>query len=296
MLRQRVVTAIVLLIVFGAALYASMPAPFLLLTLLLIVTALWEWSRLVNDGRKLWIVFGAMAALATLNPGGLFWQAHWPGDLPRAWEWLGLLWLAASLSWIAGGAWLLWRGPACWPDLPQWLRRISGPLMLFVAGYALVQSRLRGINFLLSALALVWAADIAAYFVGRALGGQLTGGRRLAPSISPGKSWEGAAGGVIGVLLTGALWVWVDRTWHLSASLYTIFWQRGLLWFIGALALLAAMSVVGDLIESLIKRAAGVKDSSRLLPGHGGVLDRVDALLPTLPLALLLVAIGQRST
>jgi phosphatidate cytidylyltransferase len=167
--------------------------------------------------------------------------------------------------------------------------------VLVVAWLALMQAYARGINFLLSVLALVWAADIAAYFVGRALGGKLTGGRKLAPSISPGKSWEGAAGGFVGVLLTGAIWIWVDRAWQLPASLYTFLWQRGPLWFIGALALLTAMSVVGDLTESLVKRAAGVKDSSRLLPGHGGVLDRIDALLPTLPLALCITALASGS-
>ncbi|MDR2154420.1 MAG: phosphatidate cytidylyltransferase, partial [Burkholderiaceae bacterium] len=257
------------------------------------VAALWEWSRLVNDRRKLWMGFGAAMTWAILSPNGLFWQARWPDGLPQAAAWLVPLWGAASLSWVAGGAWLLRHGPARWPDLPQWLRQISVPLALLVAGYALVQARLRGVNFLLSALALVWAADIAAYFVGRALGGKLSGGRKLAPSISPGKSWEGAAGGFLGVLLTAAAWTWMDRAWQLSPSLYTIFWQRGVAWFAGALALLTAMSVVGDLTESLVKRAAGVKDSSRLLPGHGGVLDRIDALLPTLPLALLLVSIGQ---
>ena len=293
MLKQRILTALVLLIVFGAALWAPMPWPFLALTWLLIAAALWEWSRLVGGG-----YFFAPLLSSTLLFSLFFelkhWalQEHWP-NFDGAWFGLWLFWCPTILLWIVGGPWLLRRGPARWPDLSLWLRRVIGAWVVFVAWTALVAARIQGINFLLSTLALVWAADITAYFVGRALGGKLTGGRKLAPSISPGKSWEGAAGGFIGVLLTGAIWIGVDRAWQLAPSLYTIFWQRGTVWFVGALALLTAMSVVGDLTESLVKRAAGVKDSSNLLPGHGGVLDRIDALLPTLPLAMLLVTIGQ---
>jgi len=139
---------------------------------------------------------------------------------------------------------------------------------------------------LLSVLLLVWVADISAYFCGRAFGR-----RKLAASISPGKSWEGVAGAVLGVGLLAAAWLWWDAQFPSdSPSLYTVLMQRG--WGIALLGVvwLTAMSVVGDLVESLVKRCAGVKDSSALLPGHGGVLDRVDALLPVFPLALCLNA------
>jgi phosphatidate cytidylyltransferase len=286
MLKQRILTAVVLLIVFGAALYVPTPAPLMTLTLLMIAVAGWEWSRLVGvQGWRAWASGVLCAALGLAE-----WM--WFTLLLHEKEWF-VLSIVAGLLWIAGGAWLLWRGVACWPKLPRWLRWSLGMVMLTAAWLALVQVRQQGVNFLLSVLALVWAADITAYFVGRALGGKLTGGRKLAPSISPGKSWEGAVGGFVGVLLTGVVWMWVDRAWHLPSSLYTILWQSGPVWFIGALALLVVMSVVGDLTESLVKRAAGVKDSSNLLPGHGGVLDRIDALLPTLPLAMLLVTIAR---
>jgi phosphatidate cytidylyltransferase len=131
----------------------------------------------------------------------------------------------------------------------------------------------------------VWAADIAAYFGGRAFGR-----RKLAPTISPGKSWEGVASGMLGVLVLAALWLAIDARWATdSASIFTLLNQRfGVVVMVLAVLALAGLSVVGDLFESLIKRAVGAKDSSALLPGHGGVLDRVDALLPVLPCAMAL--------
>ena len=115
----------------------------------------------------------------------------------------------------------------------------------------------------------------------------------LAPSISPGKSWEGVWSGMAGVQLLALFWMWLDTRFAFdSPSLYSSLAQT-LGWVGAALALLAlcGLSVVGDLVESLVKRAAGAKDSSRLLPGHGGVLDRVDALLPVMPAALALMTL-----
>ena len=160
---------------------------------------------------------------------------------------------------------------------------------------AINQARTMGFNFLLSVFALVWSADIGAYFFGRAFGR-----RKLAANISPGKSWEGVLGGVIAVFALSALWIWVDNL-HLGLQLgeapssigrdqgisfFTLLAGKGLLIQICGLVFMVAMSVMGDLIESLVKRSVGAKDSSRLLPGHGGVLDRIDALLPTLPIAM----------
>ena len=164
--------------------------------------------------------------------------------------------------------------------------------MTFFGLIHLVDSHARsaGINFLLSILCLVWVADIAAYF-----GGRRFGRRKLAPAISPGKSWEGVWSGMAGVLLLGGVWTrLVDTQPGVdSPSLYGLLWAGlGLPLAVLALVFLSAMSVVGDLLESLVKRAAGVKDSSRLLPGHGGVLDRIDALLPVFPLALALAGLA----
>jgi phosphatidate cytidylyltransferase len=126
-------------------------------------------------------------------------------------------------------------------------------------------------------------ADIAAYFGGRAWGK-----RKLALSISPGKSWEGVWSGMISVVLLAAVWLGVDRSLSLdSESLFTLLLKRqGVVGLILVVVFLSALSVVGDLFESLVKRSAGAKDSSALLPGHGGVLDRFDALLPVVPIAM----------
>jgi phosphatidate cytidylyltransferase len=129
-------------------------------------------------------------------------------------------------------------------------------------------------------MAIVWVADIGAYFAGRAFGK-----RKLAPSISPGKTWEGVAGGLVAVLVLAALAAQLPETFQ-AQLLVRYGWFKWVLF----LGLFVAASVVGDLFESMLKRRAEVKDSSGLLPGHGGVLDRIDALVPTMPLAYLLSA------
>jgi phosphatidate cytidylyltransferase len=149
---------------------------------------------------------------------------------------------------------------------------------------ALASARARGLNFILSSFCIVWMADIAAY-----AGGRLFGRRKLAPAISPGKSWEGVWTGLAGVVLLGLVWLWLTPPDIADPSVFSVLRDR-FGWAGAGLALLGlgGMSVLGDLIESLAKRAAGVKDSSGLLPGHGGVLDRVDALLPVLPAVMAL--------
>ena len=273
MLKQRVVTALVLLAVLLPALLSRAPWPFALVTLILIAAAGWEWARLnAVAGAAAWAT-GAMLAAACAATLAVGWTVHEPTP---AW------WLPALL-WMAGGAWALRRGPAGWPHAARPLRWLLGPLLLWTAWLALAQAHAIGLNFVLSVLCLVWMADIAAYF-----GGRRFGRRKLAPSISPGKSWEGVWSGVAGVLLLALAWVWGDRTLAAtSPSLYTrLLDVGGWAGLVVGTGVLAAMSVVGDLFESLVKRAAGAKDSSSLLPGHGGVLDRVDALLPVFPLAL----------
>ncbi len=282
MLLPRILTALVLLAVLLPALFAPAPTAFIALTLLFIAAAAWEWARLNGVEGMGALATGLLCAAICL----LLWRV---GAIERP---LPGVWIGAALAWVLGGAWLLRGGVAGWPLLPRALRWLIGLAALCAAWLAIAQARRIGVNFLLSVLALVWAADIFAYFAGRALGGKLTGGRKLAPAISPGKSWEGVWGGMLGVLAVAALWVWIDRAYATdSASLYTRLHSGGVLLLVLGALYLAAMSVVGDLLESLVKRSAGKKDSSRLLPGHGGVLDRIDALLPTLPLALMLVAL-----
>jgi phosphatidate cytidylyltransferase len=190
---------------------------------------------------------------------------------------------------VVVGAWLLRRGVSGWPSVPRWVRLALGLTALGIAWLAMAQARLVGINFLLSLLVLVWVADIGAYAFGKSMGRH-----KLAPTISPGKSWEGVLGGMLCAVALAFMWRWLDTLWEPdSESLYTRLSAHSTTAMLLAVVLLAGMSVVGDLTESLVKRSAGSKDSSRLLPGHGGVLDRIDALLPTLPLSLaLLVALG----
>ncbi len=278
MLKQRVITALILLVVLLPALFAPVAWPFALLTLLMIGAAGWEWARLNGVAGGAAIGLGALLALACA-------AALWAGWAVTAPAWI---WWVATLVWVLGGAWAMKAGPAGWPSVPKELRLALGILALWTAWLALANAKFAGINFILSIFCLVWAADIAAYF-----GGKTFGKRKLAPTISPGKSWEGVWSGMVGVLILAAAWLAIDRSHAVdSPSLYTRLNERHGLFGLGLIVIfLAAMSVVGDLIESLAKRAAGAKDSSNLLPGHGGVLDRIDALLPAFPLALAMSSI-----
>ena len=273
MLKQRVITALILLAILLPALFYSTPTPFCILALILIAAGAWEWGRLNALGQMASTALAVLCVLAC----ALSWYF---GLLEKP---LPILWTAAGALWVLAGGWLLRAGVAGWPRIAKPVRLAGGLLALWLAWLAIAQARVAGVEFLLSILLLVWVADIFAYFAGRALGGRFSKGK-LAPSISPGKSWEGVWGGMAGVV--GLSLVWLSFG---GATLYSRLAERhGMAVMVLAVVFLAAMSVVGDLVESLVKRSAGAKDSSNLLPGHGGVLDRVDALLPTLPLAMML--------
>lgn len=281
MLKQRVITALVLLLILLPALFSHSPVPFCALALVLITAGAWEWSRLNGYGQPASI----SASLIFLIVCALSW---WLGLFDRS---LTLLWTLAGASWVLAGAWLLHRGVSAWSVHPRAIRLVLGLIALWLAWLAVAQARVIGINFLLSILVLVWVADISAYFAGKAFGGRVSRAK-LAPSISPGKSWEGVWGGMAGVIALAFIWRWADAAWASTGpSLYSHIGQQGTWLLVIAVVFMTAMSVVGDLFESLVKRSAGVKDSSALLPGHGGVLDRIDALLPTLPLAMMLYAV-----
>jgi phosphatidate cytidylyltransferase len=277
MLKQRVITALVLLSILLPALFYQDPWPFCLIALVFVACASWEWAQVNGYSEKAALLVGGVCATAC--------AVMWMYQLPQVN--LKLLWMATGLTWVLGGAWVLWRGVAAWTSYSRAFRLGAGLLGLCLTWLAIAQAKFIGINFLLSVLALVWVADIAAYFAGRAFGGHLIR-RKLAASISPGKSWEGALGGAVSVIVLAFVWRQLDQTWAQSSpSLYSHVSLHGTVVLIGISVFMACMSVVGDLFESLVKRSAGVKDSSNLLPGHGGVLDRIDALLPTLPLAML---------
>ncbi|UJW82923.1 phosphatidate cytidylyltransferase [Hydrogenophaga sp. SL48] len=276
MLKQRIVTALLLLAVLLPAMFYPSMEPFTALSALVMGAAGWEWARL--NGCSEWSarLLGGTLGLAVC----FFW---WWGGLERSWP---EVWWAASAAWLVLSVVMLRRGVAGWLSWPAWSRLAGGLVLLACAWLALVQARIVGLGFLLSVLTLVWAADIAAYAGGRAFGR-----RKLAPTLSPGKSWEGVFSGVLGVCLLGWFWIWFDQRFPAAApSLFAQLWTASPVWAVVVFVVLAGTSVVGDLLESLVKRGAGMKDSSQLLPGHGGVLDRVDALLPVLPVAMLITS------
>jgi len=283
MLAQRIATAVVMLLVLALALWSPRPEPLLLLLIALASCALWEWLRLLAPRAKRGALAGAMILFVLLGWLALQWFDA-SADVPpwlrgiRAGITQALIPLAALL-WLVGASHAVARAGRA---------RAHGSVIAAVGAVIAVWAALtllyqtHGVRLLLSLMMLVWSADIAAYFVGRAWGRH-----KLAPQVSPGKTWEGAAGGV----LAAVLWTWLSTQWE--GSFGTVLTQRYSLWMTMVLAaLLAALSIVGDLYESLLKRRAGVKDSSGLLPGHGGVLDRIDALLPVAPAAYCLLHFG----
>jgi phosphatidate cytidylyltransferase len=269
-LKQRVVTAAVLLALLVGALAWSTVA-FELLATAIVAAALGEWLQLVGWPRGRAVaggtVFGAaLFLLALLAP-------QW---VERALLPLSLL---ATIVW-AGLAVLLLQPDAMSVRMSRGVSTALAVLLTAAAWFALVHFLLEGVDVLLSVLVIVWLADTAAYFAGRAFGK-----RKLAPHISPGKTWAGVGGAVIAVIGVAVIAHQVaPGAGLLSNRLLAGLGAVGA----GLLAVVVLLSIVGDLFESLLKRQAGVKDSSHLLPGHGGFYDRVDALLPALPLAALL--------
>ncbi|MEB2401640.1 MAG: phosphatidate cytidylyltransferase [Alcaligenaceae bacterium] len=284
MLKQRVITAVVLLAILLGTLLAPGPWPLVALLTLAAGCALWEWLRLTWPAQgSLWPAGLAAACAAVLFGIAYFWlQAAPPGWASALRQGVNRWLLPAVVGvWVFGAAVLVIQG--------QSARRTGGVALslfafaaMFAVWAALVQIFItRGAWYLVSLMALIWFADIAAYFTGRALGRH-----KLAPRVSPGKTWEGAFGGVIAAVL----WVWASSFWpgSFGAELFRQWPWWGV---VLVSAFLAALSIVGDLFESLLKRRAGVKDSSQLLPGHGGAYDRIDALLPVAPLAMLLTGV-----
>jgi phosphatidate cytidylyltransferase len=277
MLKTRVITALVLVLVFLLALFWLPAHAWAAFAGVLIVPAAWEWGKLIKLQRTacgLYVI--GIAAVCVV----LF--ALVPDDLPggRVVLQSGVLqsavYLGASLFWLLVVPLWLWRS---WLPRARWLAALTGLLVLVPAWLALVELRKLGPLLLLLLMSVAWISDIAAYFAGRRFGRH-----KLAPSISPGKTWEGVLGAVLAVSLYAALWslAWQAHFPHALQS--TRFGTLGMLLF---LWLLTVIGIYGDLFESALKRQAGVKDSGALLPGHGGVLDRIDALTAVLPVAAL---------
>jgi phosphatidate cytidylyltransferase len=269
-LRQRVLTALVLLPAAIAALFLLPPLAWGCVSGIVIVIGAFEWGALAGFDTR-WrglLAGGLVAAMLVLLPWSDTAEAQLLRDVTTRALCVAavVFWLVVALPWMLRGRRETRRGVllvAAWLALlPAWV----AALRLQPAPWQL-----------LALMATVWIADSAAYFAGRAFGRH-----KLAPAISPGKTWEGVAGAVVAVVAYAiALRTASDVAWVATWSIVAL-----------ALALVAvcAISIVGDLFESWLKRVAGVKDSGRLLPGHGGVLDRIDALAPALPLSALLFA------
>jgi phosphatidate cytidylyltransferase len=276
-LRQRLLTAVVLAPLFIAAIYLLPLWAFALVFAVVTTLGAGEWARLAVLEPSVpsirWLAMG----LALLVFGVLWVQPHW---------WLGMLWLGLPLWLLAIVQVLRYQRPAnpdaqVAPSVPSawwqgWLGLFYGLALLASAWCALlvIRQTAHGSHLLLMLFAIVWLADAGAYFAGRAFGR-----RALALQVSPGKTWEGALGGglvsvvavVLGLLVVG----WFDYRW------------------VPLLVVLVVVSVFGDLFESVLKRSAGMKDSGTLLPGHGGVLDRIDSIIAVLPFyALALLSLG----
>jgi len=271
MLRLRIITAVVLLLLLVGSL-AIGPLAFATFAAIAFGIAVFEWLRLAAWPTPATIAAGVIcgAALIVLQWLGI----ELDGRALRA------LVALTCIAWLAVALRLLHAERHNDLALNNTLLAVAAPLLLGGAWFSMLELYRRGTLFLFSALAIVWIADIAAYFVGRAFGK-----RKLAPHISPGKTWAGAVGAIAAVLIV-SLAVWLG--WPASAMFSNTLFARAPVVALVALGLLVVVSIVGDLFESLLKRHAGVKDSSGLLPGHGGVLDRIDALLPVLPVAVLL--------
>lgn len=276
MLKSRLITAAVLLVLLIAALFLLPPFAWSLLVLVMVMQGATEWSRLSQfGGFKAKLFWG----LTLLMMSGLLWLDQGGADMPQIYVHLAVYLVSAALWLLLVPAWLM----VGWKVTSSSLMALVGWAVLVPTGLAMIDLREAepAPKMLLLVMGLVWVADSAAYFAGRRFGKT-----KLAPSISPGKTWEGVAGAIFGVSVYVAL-VWAfspefTRLQLLPALMLAAWW-----W--------VALAVIGDLFESAIKRQAGVKDSGALLPGHGGLLDRIDALTSTLPLAalaLLLQRIG----
>jgi phosphatidate cytidylyltransferase len=257
-LRTRVMTAVVLGVVLLVVVLWLPPAATVAALTVLVIAGGWEWSAFMRL-RSLTARCAYVVLLAVLLE--LAWRAS---AVPATRD---LILAVAVVWWFTAFLWVVFAPRR----VSAWSAGVAGVLALVPAWLALVQLRLslqHGAQWLLFALLLVWVADIGAFFVGRRFGRI-----RLAPEVSPGKTWEGALGGLAVsalVAVAGAAWFGVALVPFLPLCLAVV-----------------GFSIVGDLTESLLKRFAGMKDSGSMLPGHGGVMDRIDSLTGAAPVLLL---------
>lgn len=268
MLKARILTAIIILPLFLAALFYMQDIFWAAFLLVLTVVGAYEWSKLARLSIRNTIVF----LLLTVLVGGelLFLLRESVQDNVYSANLIGL-YVLSVVFWIIGAPLYLKQS---YTIQKPFIWMLAGWIVLLPTCLALYQLRAISPLLLLGFMATIWISDTAAYFSGRSLGKH-----KLAPTISPNKTWEGAAGALIAVFLYGLAWDW----WFTEESLATK--------LIPLLIVMTILGIIGDLYESLLKRHAGVKDSGNILPGHGGILDRIDALTSALPLAILALLI-----
>lgn len=279
MLKTRIITATVLLAVLLVVLFLLPPVVWRGTCALICALAAWEWGGLAGWGSKGRVAYGCVlgalcAMFVFLNVDEFKWLVSYLDLSVDEFKWLAadmvFVYLPVGAFWLLLVPFWLWRK---WP-LRDWSAVLTGIFVLLPPVSILM---FLSPEIVLGSCAIVWVADIAAYFSGR-----FFGGKKLAPNISPGKTWAGAIGAVIGVLVYCNVVLFGLLKTPFPSEFGLIFLSQA--GFIG----LAVVSIVGDLFESLLKRQAGVKDSSYLLPGHGGILDRIDSLTSTMPCCLLL--------
>jgi phosphatidate cytidylyltransferase len=268
MLKTRILTAAVVLPLFLLALLYLQNIFWAALLLVLAVTGSREWCNLSGFSVRNTIIF---MILTTLVGGELLFLLSEAVEVDAH---------TSAMLWVYALSALFWSGyvpfqlkrPCKITNTPALM--LIGWLILIPTMLALYQLRAISPMLLLGFMGTIWVADTAAYFAGKAFGK-----RKLAYHISPGKTWEGVAGAVLAVIIYGMIWVVVFAD---VAYMLTL---------IPLLIILTVLGIMGDLFESLIKRQAGVKDSGNILPGHGGILDRIDALTAALPVAILAVQV-----
>jgi phosphatidate cytidylyltransferase len=263
MLKQRIITALILLPIVLGGFFLLEGAWFALFIGAVVSLGAWEWARLAGlEAQPQRVIYAAVVAALLFGA----WQ------VPTLAPWL----LGAAVLWWLAATLLVLSYPDSsryWGGLPGKL--LIGLLILLPAwqGLVLLKQWPQANALIIAVMVLVWAADIGAYFSGKAFGK-----RKLAPRVSPGKSWEGFYGGLATSLLI-TLAVGLQQGWQTTSLLLAL----------AGAALVVAVSVIGDLTESMFKRQSGIKDSSNLLPGHGGVLDRIDSLTAAVPVFAVLL-------
>ncbi len=266
MLRLRIISACAMgALLLAVLLWLPRPA-WTLFSVIIIAIAAWEWGGFARQSTGGRIAFAAVVialTFALLSWSGVLVDQPLRDRLSPVFGFVSFFWIAAVPLWI-----LHMPSPS-----PPLLVLLVGLIVLPPTALAIIDLRDAGVGILLAVMSIVWVSDVAAYFVGRAYGK-----RKLAPKVSPGKTVEGAIGALVGVACYTLLMTSVFQIVLAPVALV-----------LAIAVFFAVLGIFGDLFESALKRQAELKDSGTILPGHGGVLDRIDALLPVLPMAALLL-------